>query len=34
MVDFSGSGVVHMLGGSCGFAASYILGPRIGKISD
>jgi len=31
VVDFAGSGVVHMVGGICGLAGAIVLGPRIGK---
>ncbi|MHC1781179.1 MAG: ammonium transporter [Anaerolineaceae bacterium] len=32
-VDFAGSGVVHMIGGSIGLAGALVLGPRIGKFN-
>jgi Amt family ammonium transporter len=32
-VDFAGSGVVHMTGGSIGLAIAIVLGPRIGKFN-
>jgi ammonium transporter, Amt family len=32
-VDFAGSGVVHMIGGSVGLAGALVLGPRIGKFN-
>lgn len=31
MVDFAGSGVVHMIGGAAGLAGAIVLGPRLGK---
>ncbi len=30
-VDFAGSGVVHMVGGTIGLAGAIVIGPRIGK---
>ena len=32
-VDFAGSGVVHMIGGSVGLAGALVLGPRIGRFN-
>jgi len=32
-VDFAGSGVVHMIGGSLALAGAIVLGPRIGKFN-
>jgi len=32
-VDFAGSGVVHMIGGSVALAGAIVLGPRIGKFN-
>lgn len=32
-VDFAGSGVVHMVGGSLALAGAIVLGPRIGKFN-
>ncbi len=32
-VDFAGSGVVHMIGGSIGLAGAMAIGPRIGRFN-
>lgn len=32
-VDFAGSGVVHMIGGSVALAGALVIGPRIGKFN-
>ena len=33
VVDFAGSGVVHMIGGAVALAGAYVIGPRIGKFN-
>lgn len=32
MIDFAGSGVVHMVGGLAGLAGCVLLGPRMGRF--
>ena len=30
--DFSGSGVIHLYSGACGFVATWVIGPRTGRF--
>jgi Amt family ammonium transporter len=32
MIDFAGSGVVHMVGGFSGLVGAYLVGPRVGRF--
>ncbi|KAG8464576.1 hypothetical protein KFE25_009944 [Diacronema lutheri] len=34
LIDFSGDGCIHMLGGVCALIGAYVVGPRIGRYDE